>query len=76
MNKLKWLPPIFLLLSPFLVIGLLFVGVMFLGAIIGGNQNEAPMYSFDMSELAENEIPTEFMPYYQAAGTKYGDLVH
>lgn len=72
MNKLKWLPPILLVLSPFLVIGLLFVGVMFLGAIIGGNQNEAPMFSFDMSELAENEIPSEFIPYYQAAGTKYG----
>ncbi len=72
MKKSIALPLAGLALSPLFIMGALLVFIMLLVAVFGGTEQTSDFYSVEMSELAANEIPSEFIPHYKAAGEKYG----
>lgn len=62
-------------LVPILVVGAIVCIMLMVAVIIGGNnENEfdGGSFSTSMSAIAENEIPSEFIPFYQKAGETYG----
>ncbi|MFF5996500.1 peptidoglycan DD-metalloendopeptidase family protein [Lysinibacillus sp. KU-BSD001] len=62
-------------LIPVLIVCCVVFVLLMVAVIVGGNnENAFPSGSFstDMSVIAENEIPAEFIPFYQEAGEKYG----
>lgn len=75
MKKIVLFSSISVGLIPILIIGAI-VGVMLMIAVIisGNNENgfDVGLFSTNMSSIAENEIPSEFIAFYQAAGEKYG----
>ncbi|SOC21532.1 transglycosylase protein with SLT domain [Ureibacillus xyleni] len=60
---------------PSLLIIAILMTILTIAIIAGGNEEnefENSSFSTNMSLLAENEIPADFIPYYQEAGEKYG----
>lgn len=73
----KWLTlgSLSLLTVPLLFVAAIVIVILTIAIIAGGNEDsefESGFFSINMSALAENEIPAEFIPFYQAAGEKYG----
>ena len=62
-------------LIPVLIVCCVVFVLLMVAVIVGGNNENAfhsGSFSTDMSAIAENEIPAEFIPFYQKAGEKYG----
>lgn len=75
MKKIFMLGSLSIGLVPVLVVGAIIAVMLMVAVIVGGdNDNEfaGGSFSTSMSAIAENEIPSEFIPFYQEAGEKYG----
>ncbi len=62
-------------LVPLLIVGAIVCVMLMVAVIIGGNNEngfDGGSFSTSMSPIAENEIPSEFISFYQKAGEKYG----
>ena len=62
-------------LVPVLVVGAIIAVMLMVAVIVGGdsdNEFAGGSFSTSMSVIAENEIPSEFISFYQEAGEKYG----